>query len=171
MKHIWEAIGDKRIRRAVEGAMWESARALIMEYPAEFNEENLNEHISDLIRRFGNRALQDTIYRVGRDIPRKLSRNDRLIGALLLADKHSVPARFIILAVVAALFFRGKDESGRLFERDRVFAEKVFPQGIDHILGEVCHLTHEEEKRIVDRIKETYELLVKDPQSWRAAVS
>jgi len=170
MKYIWEAIADKDIRRAVEGAMWESGKALVLEYPREFNGENIKEYLEDLIRRFGNRALQDTIYRVGRDVPRKISRNDRLIGALLLDGKHSVPAPFTTLAVAAAMLFRGRDHKGRLHPRDKVFAEEIYPRGIDYILKEICGLSVEREKSIVGNIKRTYRLLVEDPQNWLSIV-
>ena len=39
---------------------------------------DLEDHIDDLIYRFRNKALQDTIFRVGQDLTRKLSYDDRL---------------------------------------------------------------------------------------------
>ena len=170
MKYIWEAIADKDIRRAVEGAMWESGKALILEYPREFNGENIKEYWEDLTRRFGNRALQDTIYRVGRDVPRKISRNDRLVGALLLEGKHSVPAPFTTLAVAAAVLFRARGDKGRLYPRDKVFAEEIYPRGIDYILKEICGLSLEREKSIIDNIRRTYRLLVEHPHNWLSVV-
>lgn len=170
MKYIWEAIADKDIQRTVEGAMWESGKALVLEYPGQFSEESIGEYIEDLIRRFGNRALQDTIYRVGRDVPRKISRNDRLIGALLLDGKHSVPAPFTTLGVAAAVLFRGTDEKGRLHPRDKVFAEEIYPRGIDYIFKEICGLSLEREKSIVDNINDIYRVLVEDPQNWLSLV-
>jgi len=166
MKYIWEAVSNRHIRRAVEGAMWESGRALTHEYPDEFNEENIREYIGELIRRFNNRALGDTIYRVGRDLPRKLSRNDRLIGALLLDKKHSVPAPLTTLSVAAAMLFRGKDEKGRLYPKDKVFAEEFYPHGLDYILTKICSLNLEEEKTIADNIRKFYRRIVKDPKNW-----
>ena len=170
MRYIWEAISDKHIRRAVERAMWESGKAIILEYPDEFNEQNMKEYVDDIIRRFGNIYLQDTIHRVGRDVPRKLSRGDRLIGALALDEKHSVPAPFTTLAAAAAVLFRGRDDEGRLYPRDKVFAEEIYPRGIDHILEEVCGLSFEREKNLVEEIKRTYRLLAEDPQNWLSIV-
>ncbi len=166
MTYIWEAVGDKRVREAAEAAMWESGKALILEYPSEFNEENIGEHINDLLRRFNNKALGDTIFRVGRDLPRKLSRNDRLIGALLLDTKHGVHAPFTTLGVAAAMLFRGKDETGRLYPRDEVFAKDVYPRGVDFVLKEVCSLDSEKEKTIVSGVKKTYNAIVKEPKNW-----
>ena len=76
--YLWEAVARPDVQAVARAAMWESARALIREYPEEFTEANQDAHIEDLLRRFANRALGDTIFRVGRDLPRKLSPEDRL---------------------------------------------------------------------------------------------
>ena len=166
MKYVWEAIGNKQVRECVEGAMWESGKALILEYAAEFTVENMKEHIKNLIERFNNRSLGDTIYRVGRDLHRKLSRNDRLIGALLLDEKHKVPAPYTIMIVAAAMLFRGKDETGKLDPRDKEFIEKVYPLGIDHILRETCGLDEKKEAALISRIKQAHSKIAKDPKNW-----
>ncbi|MBS7614879.1 NAD-binding protein [Candidatus Bathyarchaeota archaeon] len=171
MKYVWEAINNIKIHECVEGAMWESGRALILEYPHEFNEENMKEHIENLIERFGNKALEDTIYRVGRDLPRKLSRNDRFIGALLLDEKHDVSSPCTTMATAAAMLFRGKDEYGQLFPRDKEFAEKSFPLGIEFILKEICCLSETQERNLISKIKQTYFRIMKNPRKWYTELS
>jgi len=166
MKYIWEAISDDCIQKAVKGAMWESGRALIAEYHEDFNEENMREHIDDLICRFRNKALWDTIYRVGRDVPRKLSRNDRLIGSLILDAKHGVPAPCTTIGAAAAMLFRGKDEKGEMYEKDRIFSEETYPCGIDFILKEVCGLDFKSDRKLIDNIKEAYESIIRDWENW-----
>ncbi|MEM1607571.1 MAG: mannitol-1-phosphate 5-dehydrogenase [Candidatus Bathyarchaeia archaeon] len=166
MKYIWEAISNPHINEAVRRAMWESGEALIREYPDEFSRENMGEYIEDLIQRFNNRALGDTIYRVGRDLPRKLSRNDRLIGAILLDSKHSVPFLHTSLGVAAAILFRGKDEGGKLYPSDEIFVREIYPRGIDFILEKICGLDAEKEKNIINLIKEVYEAIIRDPEKW-----
>ncbi len=146
--------------------MWESGKALILEYAGEFTVENMKEHIANLIERFNNRSLGDTVYRVGRDLTRKLSRNDRLIGALLLDEKHKVPTHYTIMIVAAAMLFRGKDETGKLDPRDKEFAEKVYPLGIDHILRETCGLDEKKEATLISRIKQAHSKIAKDPKNW-----
>jgi len=168
MKYIWEAISEDHIRKAVEGAMWESGKALIAEYPQEFNEENMKTRIDDLIRRFGNRALGDTVYRVGRDVTRKLSRNDRMIGALLLEQKHNIPAPCTTIGTAAAMLFRGRDEDGSLYEKDQVFAEEIHPRGIDYLLKEICGLDPNEDRTTINNIKKAYDFIIKNPQNWFA---
>jgi mannitol-1-phosphate 5-dehydrogenase len=121
--------------------MWESGRALVAAYPEEFGEAAMGEHIEELLRRFGNRALGDTIHRVGRDIPRKLARDDRLVGAILMDLAHGVE-RPIVTAhgAAAGMRFRATDEAGRLGDADLAFAEDDLPQGLDHVLTAVCGL-------------------------------
>ncbi|MBS7657406.1 MAG: NAD-binding protein [Candidatus Bathyarchaeia archaeon] len=166
MKYVWEAINDSRIRECVEKAMWESGRALILEYPDEFNEGNMKEHIENLVERFGNKTLGDTIYRVGRDLPRKLSRNDRFIGALLLDEKHNIDSPCTTIATAAAMLFRGKDEHEQLFSRDKEFAEKIFPLGIDFILKEICGLNETQDSNLISKIKKAYFRMMQNPGKW-----
>jgi len=108
--YICKAISHEVVREIVEAAMWESGRALIREYPFEFDEGNQKEHIDDLIRRFGNAHLGDTIYRVGRDVPRKLGFNGRLVGAARLDLKHVIMPRYTALGIAAAFFFRAVEK-------------------------------------------------------------
>ncbi len=81
--------------------MIESAMALSKKYGTEF--EPLMQHVWDLIRRFGNTALGDTCARVGADIPRKLSRTDRLIGAAENCLSQGIAPVYICVGAAAAL--------------------------------------------------------------------
>jgi len=139
--YVWEAVAHDVVGPAVREAMWESGRSLMMEYPDEFCEADIDRHIEDLLRRFRNQALGDTIYRVGRDVPRKLGRDDRIIGALRLDERHGVPAPTTTRCAAAAMLFRGTDEHGEVWPADRELAEKVRAMGPEHILSEVCGLT------------------------------
>ena len=139
-RYIWQAVGDKRVQEITRSAMWESARALNHRYPDEFTEANQHEHIEDLLSRFANEALGDTIYRVGRDLSRKLSREDRMIGALLMDAAEGVPAPFSALAAAAGLLFRATDERGGMLPTDARFANEFGARGIDWALAEVCGL-------------------------------
>ena len=98
---IADAIEDPEIRWVVREAMTESACALAGRYRKGVDELLL--YSEDLMRRFGNRALGDTCERVGRDIPRKLARTDRLTGtalSVLGAGGHPV---YIAIGAAAAL--------------------------------------------------------------------
>jgi len=168
MKYIWEAINDDNIRAVLEGAMWESGHALIAEYSKQFNNENIGRYINNVIRRLGNQALGDTIYRVGRDVPRKISRNERLVGALLLDAKHDVNAPYTTLGTAASMFFRGKDDEGKLFPKDQYFVEQIYPKGIDYILTKICKLDPNKDRLVLNNIKKAYQFLMKNQKNWAA---
>jgi mannitol-1-phosphate 5-dehydrogenase len=138
--YTWEAVQHPTVGPATREGMMESARALIAAYPDEFDEENQCEHVDDLLQRFENRALGDTIYRVGRDVRRKLGREDRVIGALRFDARWETDAPFTALCAAAGMRFRAVDENGEMYENDRDFANHVYPEGADYVLREVSGL-------------------------------
>lgn len=165
--YIWKAIGDKSVREIVESAMWESGQSLIKEYPDEFNQQNQKDHIDDLIRRFGNAHLGDTIYRVGRDLPRKLGFDGRLVGAARMDMKHDTIPKNTALGIAAAFFFRALDESGQLFENDEKFSQELEQHDVDYILGNVCGLDPAEHGDLIKLLKAAHRLL----DAWEHDIS
>ncbi|HUT74925.1 MAG TPA: mannitol-1-phosphate 5-dehydrogenase [Armatimonadota bacterium] len=137
---LWQALADSRVLDIARGAMWESGRALIAAYPAEFDRAGQGEHIEDLLRRFRNRRLGDTVYRVGRDLYRKLGPGDRVVGALRLQMRHDVPPQATATALAAGLLFSAVDESGRRLPEDERFAAAVQQLGPGAVLTDVCGL-------------------------------
>jgi len=141
LEYTWQAVEHPRIGPAVRAGMMESARALIVAYPDEFDEDNQREHVDDLIERFANKALGDTIYRVGRDIRRKLGREDRVIGALRFDAEHATDAPYTCLCAAAGMRFRATDENGEMYEQDLDFARHIYPAGAEQVLREVSGLS------------------------------
>ena len=152
--YIWEPLTVREVVQKVTAAMREAAAALNREYPQDLPADELEEHIQDLLRRFANRSLGDTIYRVGRDLYRKLNRDDRLVGACLLAARHGLPFDQIAAAIRAAFEFRGRDEHGLLFPGDRAFSSQEAPKGLKHVLEQVCKLdpTDRADGVVIERI-------------------
>jgi mannitol-1-phosphate 5-dehydrogenase len=148
--------------------MWESASALIRRYPDEFDEANQRDHVEDLLSRFGNRALGDTVYRVGRDLPRKLSRDDRLVGALLLDAEEEIPAPAATLATAAGFLFRGADERKAMFPADEEFSNELERRGEKWALSEVCGLRGDDpaEASIARSIERAFAYLQARPEDW-----
>ncbi|PID57813.1 mannitol-1-phosphate 5-dehydrogenase [candidate division KSB3 bacterium] len=142
-EYLYEALAIPELRQQVRTCMQQSAAALNAAYPNDLSLPALLEHIDDLLFRFQNKALGDTIFRVGRDVTRKLDKDDRLVGAMLLAQQHQCACESIADAVLAACEFRAKDEHGQLFPADRRFAEEDVPRGLEHILTTVCRLSPE----------------------------
>ena len=153
---IPEALALPNVEKIAREAMNEAADALIMEYPqsqypGSYNRDDLSSHIEDLLFRFKNRALGDTIHRVGRDLQRKLAREDRITGAMLLCAKHGLPFGTIAKVYRAALDFAAPAEDSALFPADKEFKNKFClnsceqnagcaPKQIDRILREVSGL-------------------------------
>ena len=90
--------------------MVQSSEILLKKYPGEFSQEDLIVHIDDLLTRFQNKALGDTIFRVGSDLFRKLGPEDRLSGAIRSAISFNTPYDKILFALVCGCHFRAKDE-------------------------------------------------------------
>ena len=150
-RFVWEAAKDPEILTIVREAMWESGEALLKEYPGEFDRASTQEHIEDLLGRFQNEALGDSIYRVGRDLYRKLGPDDRLVGSISLCRRNGAMPNRIALATACALFFDAVDAEGNVLESDRLFHEKVRSRGSAHVLEHVCRLDDSVSLELIER--------------------
>ena len=146
----YQSLADDEIYLQARGAMEESALALTRQYrPAP---GALMANIEDLLHRFGNRALGDTILRLGRDPVRKLAHSDRLVGAALNALTQGVTPVHLVTGIAAGLRFAHPDDP---------VAQQVQMQlkerGIEHVLAEVCGLAADEQLAgmIIERYRRT----------------
>ena len=132
-EYIWQAAEDCEICDAAREAMLCSAAALAREYGEEMM-PLLEEHVDDLLFRFKNKKLGDTVVRVGADPIRKLRRNDRIIGAALYAMEMGILPAPILAGVAAALRFNPPaDEAARKLQAD--LKEKGLEFVIQHYMG------------------------------------
>ncbi|MCF7855194.1 MAG: hypothetical protein K9N51_10395 [Candidatus Pacebacteria bacterium] len=99
----YEALDDPAMQTLVRGGLQESKVGVAKMYGA--SAEWLQDHIDDLLRRFRNRALGDTIARLGRDPTRKLGAEDRLVGAARLAEEAGAVPVYLSLGIAAAFFY------------------------------------------------------------------
>jgi mannitol-1-phosphate 5-dehydrogenase len=123
--YMFEILDDKEVYRFTRSVMVQSAEILRSAYPADFTAADLEDHIDDLIYRFRNKALQDTIFRVGQDLTRKLSSDDRFMGSIHLAMQYRMPYDLIVEAMSFGLIFTAKDELGNRFPSDIEFLNSV----------------------------------------------
>ncbi len=137
--YLYEALSVPGIFKKVRNTMLSAAEILWKKYPDEFTAKDLVDHIDDLLNRFRNKALGDTIFRVGCDLMRKLSPEDRIVGALKSAIEYQCDYREIVFVLTCALNFRAVDEQGELFPGDKEFIE-IFEKGIYGVLADVCKL-------------------------------
>ncbi len=149
---IWQAAADPVVAAATRAAMEATATALAVRYAQVFTMADLREHVADLLRRFGNRALGDTVFRVGRDLPRKLAPSDRLIGSLRLVQSTGGDTQPICRGIAAAFRFAAVDELGQPFPADEVFRTNVAKCGVRQVLREHCRLDPLQDAPVIDRI-------------------
>ena len=137
--NIYEILGDREILETTRRTMLQSANILMALYPEEFTTSQLYDHIDDLLHRFSNKALGDTIFRVGCDLYRKLSPEDRLVAPIKAAMNLGMPYDLIYDSLLAAITFRATNEQGEYLASDiNFFSESLF--GINHILRNICKL-------------------------------
>lgn len=148
-EYIWQAIADPEIYETAKAAMNCSAQALIKKFGEEIR-ENVENNVVDLLFRFQNKALKDTVARVGADPVRKLRRNDRIVGAALFAMEQGVDPSPIIRGIVAGLKFNMPGDATAP-EVQAALKE----QGIDYVIEKYMGLSKDEE--LFGMIKAAYE--------------
>lgn len=137
-EYIWQAIADPEIYDAAKASMMASAAALVAKF-GEGVRENVESNVTDLLFRFQNKALKDTVARVGADPVRKLRRNDRIVGAALFAIEQGVDPAPIVKGIAAALKF-DRAEDATAPEIQRALRE----QGIDFVMRQYMGLSPDE---------------------------
>lgn len=147
-EYIYQAINDYDVKYVVYKALIQSALAVATEN--DVGVKDLLLHADNLLYRFTNTALMDTVERVGKDTIRKLSENDRLVGAINLAEKHGLNCSFLCLAVAAAMLFKAK-----LDEKSVEIYNYTKENGARKTLAKYCNYTG----RYVELIESLYGLL------------
>jgi mannitol-1-phosphate 5-dehydrogenase len=151
-KLIAEVLEDDKVELQVRRAMTQAAAALLKEYPDDFTEEDLSEHIDDLLFRFMNKALGDTVFRVGRDLSRKLGSDDRILGSARLCIKHHLPYNDIINIFYSALEFSAINQAGEAFGSDVAFLKKFRKMGLQKAFIELCGLDLVKDNSLIEGI-------------------
>ncbi|MBR4868766.1 MAG: mannitol dehydrogenase [Clostridia bacterium] len=143
--YIWQAIENPTVELLVQRAMQQSGISLAAKHNVPYIE--LNDHVLDLLNRFGNRQLGDTVKRVGNDLNRKLNPNDRIVGALNMCVAQGITPNYICLAAAAAMNFAH---------------DEVSQKPATEILAEICKIDANSEagKTIL-----AYDKMIKDGAS------
>lgn len=105
---IADALADPAISRAVAATIEETSALLEAKHgldPAE-----LAEYRATILGRFRNTALPDTVWRVGRQPLRKLSRHERFVGPAAEAAEHGLKVDALVAAMHAALAFDDSED-------------------------------------------------------------
>jgi mannitol-1-phosphate 5-dehydrogenase len=150
--YLADILNIASVKEFTRSAMLQSAEILIRKYPGEFTVNDLTEHINDLLYRFENRALGDTVFRVGCDLKRKLHRNDRILSPLIDGVKVGSQVDNILQTFNLGLSFGAKDENGKMFPGDVEFSEVLRMKGLSSVLLNICGLIAETDQKVIDLI-------------------
>lgn len=145
----YEALANAKIRQKVEKALEESRQGIVAEYGV--SPDWLDAHVRDLLHRFANRALGDTVFRLGRDPVRKLAPNDRLVGAARLAEKAGVVPDAIGWGIAAGYCFDPGEDPIAVDLQQRLRTE-----GLDSVMASVSEIRPNE--TLADLVRERYQI-------------
>jgi len=138
-KRMYEVLEDRRVLDFTRGVMVQSMEILLRMYPDDFTKDDLLIHIQDLLDRFRNKYLGDTVFRVGQDLRRKLGPDDRFVGAIKLAQKMNMPYDKILQAFCYGFYFKASDDKGDRLTGDVQFI-KEWELDQESVLLNVCGL-------------------------------
>lgn len=150
-QYIWQAINDPEINYAVRKAMMESSIALSNRYKVDIHQ--LSNHVDDLLERFANSYLGDTIQRVGKNPSRKLKNTDRLVGAALCCLDEDINPQYIALGIASALFFKDDDD-----DNFNIAFGKHIHGSIKYVITDLCGLSMD--SRLLALIESQYNILI-----------
>ena len=145
--YIHEVLDIPELLCHVRIAMQQGAYILLKKYPGEFTFNGLCEHIDDLLQRFRNISLGDTIFRVGCDLKRKLGPEDRLTGAIKSASELKLPYDKILSALICGCYFRATGEDGKMLPEDQEFVNH-YQNDIKLILTDVCGFDENRDRQL-----------------------
>ncbi|MFE7846116.1 mannitol-1-phosphate 5-dehydrogenase [Microbacterium sp. NPDC057407] len=105
---IADALADPAIADRVSAALEETSALLAAKHGLDAGE--LADYRATILGRFRNAALPDTVWRVGRQPLRKLSRHERFVGPAAEAAELGLPVDALLDAIGAALAFDDSED-------------------------------------------------------------
>jgi mannitol-1-phosphate 5-dehydrogenase len=133
-EYIWQAAQDDEARATCLAALTEAGLALVADY--EFDTAAIVAFAQDLVRRFENKALGDTVARVAADPLRKLRPDDRLVGAAKLCLKHGIPPVALAKVLAAALRYDNPDDASSV-----ALQKRLRDEGFASFLSGYCQIS------------------------------
>jgi mannitol-1-phosphate 5-dehydrogenase len=150
--YLSDILCNSEVKNFTRNAMLQSAKILMRKYPGEFSMSDLTKHIDDLLYRFENRALGDTVFRVGCDLKRKLHRNDRILSPLMDGIQFKAPVSKILQTFAYGLCFRAMDENRNMFPGDVEFSNTLHDKGLSFVLTNTCGLNPVDDRKLINKI-------------------
>ncbi len=150
---LYQVLSDAEIYDQTYQVMNQSAAILRKKYPGEFSRQELEAHIHDLLQRFMNRALKDTVFRVGCDLRRKLSASDRLAYPIRAGNEYGMHTDKILYALVCGFYFRARDVGNNFHPDDaKLFAD--YSSDIEELLSDFSGFHPEKDKILLTLARE-----------------
>jgi len=109
VEKISDALADSAIAAQVEAVLEETSTLLVAKHG--LDRQTQADYRATILRRFRNDALPDTVWRVGRQPLRKLSRHERFIGPAAEAAERGLPVDALLGAMGAALAFDDAEDA------------------------------------------------------------
>jgi mannitol-1-phosphate 5-dehydrogenase len=158
---IVECMADPQVHDEAEAVLDEASRALQAAYG--FSGEDMARWTAGVVTQTNNPVLGDTVARMGADPRRKLKREDRLIGPILLARQYGVDPTHLVRAAAAGLHFTEPQDAGAAHVQERIAT-----LGLLRAVRELCGL-NEAEEDLVRAIMRAYRRLPMDEEWARKA--
>ena len=125
------AMSDQFIYNILEGALKESCAMLIKKFA--FLQNEIDIHIEELLMRYTNEDLNDSLYRLARDPIRKLGRNERIIGTICECYNFDIEPKNIITTFFYALKYQNNDDPSSKQLKDILDSD-----GLNGVLQKIC---------------------------------
>ncbi|GAB3604041.1 mannitol-1-phosphate 5-dehydrogenase [Microbacterium aureliae] len=109
VERISDALADPWIAPRVEAVLEETSALLVAKHGLDADAQA--EYRRTILGRFRNPALPDTVWRVGRQPLRKLSRHERFVGPAAEAAERGLPVDALVDAMGAALRFDDPEDA------------------------------------------------------------
>jgi mannitol-1-phosphate 5-dehydrogenase len=109
VERISDALADPAIAADVQAALEETSALLVDKHGLDPLAQS--EYRATILQRFRNPALPDTVWRVGRQPLRKLSRSERFTGPAAEAAERGLPVDALVGAMAAALAFDDPEDA------------------------------------------------------------
>ena len=158
--YVHEPFEDEFLRPIFDGALEETAEALVKMYPKDIDPEEHREIRKDVNVRFGNPMLMDSLTRVARDPLRKLGNSDRLVGSAKLCLDYGIFPEYIAY-ICGAAFCYDYPEDPKAVELQGIIAAK----GIEAAVKEVSGVGPA--SPLGKKIIESYNDLRKKRETWK----
>ncbi len=154
-QYLHEVLNHENIFSFAKTVMLQASEVLIQYYPHDFTLKDLELHINDLLFRFQNKALKDTVFRVGQDLSRKLNRNDRFAGIIQMAKEKGLAYNHILEAMALGFFFNKRNEQGERSAQDDKFI-KIKNIGIKNVLVEMCGFAPQRDSSLINELEKRH---------------